>query len=568
MAKNRVTSVFIALLFVLSIGMPFSSRGQFLPSAPSSLSFGYSPTTLSPLQNGIPVYSILDQMWAESVANQSVELSLISPNGMTILSTSLQPSTASLIYTFQSSDQEGVWTLSINSQQGGNSLPFLLVNPSNHNLGINLNYFSLESGQLNIGFNVSQTFDFNIEGCFASNNSLSTVFVPTPSSLGSGSLAVQWNGSASSIAIQGSISQPFSYWYELYYSYSYSNTNTSQLVSRDSQVAKSDVALITQSTSQASVAVSKDAVLREGRYVMRSYFESASGLTVSESRILILGQGAPWFWLTSCNPFSIPASTSFQKSVSLTGNSTQWPYLFYYMYDVEGVDALGVLPLNIQIARINFKGSPWNVPLNGISFALNNNSAIETSSSYQGSIYIASNKFPLEVTVRPSFGGQELQAVIIDLNAASTDYAATIPIGKIIAQETANGSPLNGTTVELLNMQNDSLMQSTVSGGNASFYVPPGSYLLKGSFGASTEVKEANVSAYGQSSVDFSFFTPQPPPEYEIYAALVLAFLGIALNVYVWIARPMLKRYTLAKRRKASSKLNAGKKLLPDVNHS
>lgn len=566
MARIRALAYTIsAVVLLLAICLPSSpiaspalhimkSSAQLVPSAPTSLAFGYGPTTLSSPQQGIPVYSTQDQMWAESMAtNESVGITLVSPAGADVASSVLHPSTASLIYTFQSSDPEGVWTISISTPQGGNSLPMLLVNPSNHQLGLGLSYFSLQNDQLNLGFNVTETQDYNIEGCITSSSSNASalpVSVAIPTNLGSGSIQIAWNGFSSSIAnltVKGSVTQAFTFWYELYYDYAFSGTNTSQLVSRELQVARSDGALFTPSSLGTNATFSNQASLRDGRYILRSFFESASGLSVSESNVLLAGSGqsSEWLSLDSCNPFPIIAPSSFERSLSLAGNPSQWPTEFYYMYDVNGVDALGAFPLGIRVARIIFQGTPWNVSMSELSFSLENNSAIQTSSDYQGSLYVASSQFPVQLTVRPSFGGRQLQPINVSIETPFSQYVERIPIGRINAGVTENGSPLRGATIQLLSTQNSTLIQLSASSGNASFYVPSGSYYVRSSVGSATDIVLANVSNYGITNVVLSFATAPPVPPYGVYAAIVVAVIGVALNIFFWVVRPFM-RYRFA----------------------
>jgi hypothetical protein len=187
------------------------NASQLVGGVPSSLSFGYGPTSMSPLSDGIPVYSISDQIWVQSSTNQTISLNLISPGGAYVASATLAPYSVSLIYTFAPTDPEGTWSVSIASQQGSNSFPLTVVNPSNHLLTGYISYFSLQSANLNIGFNFSRTNAYNVEGCFAPNSSqASSVRLSLPSGIGTGSMELVWRGSNSTVFVNGGVVQSFS----------------------------------------------------------------------------------------------------------------------------------------------------------------------------------------------------------------------------------------------------------------------------------------------------------------------------------------------------------------------
>jgi hypothetical protein len=215
----------------------------------------------------------------------------------------------------------------------------------------------------------------------------------------------------------------------------------------------------------------------------------------------------------------------------------------YYMYDVGGVDAVGYLPLNIQLARIELEGTPWNVSLSDMSFSVENNSAsIQTASAYQGAVYVASSQFPLSVTIQPSFFGENLQPVTVQLNQAGSSYNAKIPLGKIEALVTLNGSPVNDSSVLLYNSKNQTILQQFTNNGNATFYVPPGRYYLKATYGAATDTAFADVTGYLETPAILSFSTAPVAADYAPDAAIIIAVIGIFLNIYLWVVRPFQDR--------------------------
>ncbi len=142
--------------------------------------------------------------------------------------------------------------------------------------------------------------------------------------------------------------------------------------------------------------------LRSGRYLVRGYFDTPSGFSAAETELLYLNGGS-WFWLSACSPFSINGST-FSKQVNLAQSPSTWPDLLYFMYQYEGIEGYSILPLQINLARLDFLGQPGNVPLSDFTYSLGNNSDVEASGTFSGSIFVIAKSFPLNLTVTPMLG--------------------------------------------------------------------------------------------------------------------------------------------------------------------
>src|SRR5205807_1947306 len=104
--------------------------------------------------------------------------------------------------------------------------------------------------------------------------------------IGTGSLGIERNGSALVLSVNGSITSPFTFWFEVYHPYSYAIQGTGELISRDLKSAGSTPVLL-QSQGRTNTTLTYDTHLRSGRATMRAFFDNAKGLVVEEASLLI-----------------------------------------------------------------------------------------------------------------------------------------------------------------------------------------------------------------------------------------------------------------------------------------
>jgi hypothetical protein len=426
------------------------------------------------------------------------------------------------------------------------SLPLQVVSQTEHSIRISLSSYSMHDGQLDLGFTVPPSDAYNIEGCLVPQTRQSTVQESIPSALGSGNATLVFNGTRSSISVQGKLTQAFTIWFELYYVFSYSNLNNTQLISRPQEVARSDSQVVTTTGNQ-STSLKQEAMLRAGRYTLETFFDSAQGLAVQETRVLFFN--STWFSLSACNPFTMTAGSTFQRSLSIAGPVFQWPSGFFSMYDFRGVEIVDFLPLKVQIARINIAGTMDGSAIgtylaSELGFSVLPNQAIQASSSYGEAIYIAASNFPLQVSILPTFGSQRFPAINTTVESPSNEYTIKIPIGEVAVHVVEDGRPVGNSLVQLTNEENGLTALSTASDGNATFYIPAGTYSLTARIGNATQERNLTVSTDQLSSVLFNFKSTPLPANYtdELVATIVI---GAAINIYAWIFLPRQRRYVV-----------------------
>ena len=564
MAKHEIgnralASTLLAVLLLLLLIYPSSPQpsshtradAQFAPSLPSTILVGYSPKTLSPLSDGIPVFSQGDQIWVQVLnVSQPLSFSLLSPSGNSMIgSLVVQPNTVALLYTILASDPEGGWTLhaSIPSNPNFFGTPLQVVSQSGHSVGVTLSSYSMQSGQLNLGLSVPPTDAHNLQGCLISSAALSVVKVPIPSSIGSATELVTLRGANANVTVIGTLAQSFSTWFVLEYNYSYSNLNATQLVTRSVEVARSD-SLVFTSTVNETTTINQEATLRAGSYALVTYFDSEQGLSVQVTQVLF--SNSEWFWLSSCNPFAMSGGNTVQKSVSITGDASQWPSGLLSTYDYRGVEMVDFTPLSVQIARVDIAGSLPNdstpYPVSELGFSVLPNQGIEASSFFSNAIYVASSKFPLDVQILPTFGNQQFSVINTSVPAPFTDSPVRIPVGKVTVQVFENANPARSVTVQLANGQNGVASLSTDNSGSGTFYIPAGHYSLSARIGNTTELKNITV-ANGNVSLTIFNFQSSPLPSSYTEELVISIVIGAVISIYAWVVMPRQRRYSLSK---------------------
>src|SRR5690348_4485267 len=88
---SRATVVALMILLLPLVGLPLASFAQS-PNPGSQLELGYGPSALRSVTDGIPVYTVGDQLWVMST-NSSVAVTLEAAPGSTA---GVQPITATL----------------------------------------------------------------------------------------------------------------------------------------------------------------------------------------------------------------------------------------------------------------------------------------------------------------------------------------------------------------------------------------------------------------------------------------------------------------------------------------
>jgi hypothetical protein len=547
--RSIVVSILVGGLFIFSLfGSVVPNRASsaqiaspILPNAPPFIQLGFGPNSLSPASQGAPIFAINDSLWIYSTFNQAVTANLLSPSNQSHADT-LLPSQILSLYTFARSDAPGEWTLYLTLQNSTYyAMPIFFVEPFENTAPASLSEYSIQNGQINLGFSINAQDSYEKEGCLTSGNHNGSFELAEPTSLGTGDIALSLDPGNSSaiVASVGQVNSPFSFWFELDYSYAYATSLANATISRNIMVARSASVLFNSSTSQL-VPLPIESNLRTGRYEIRGYFDSGSGLSVAETSLLYMGSGT-WFWLSSCSPFTINGNT-FSKQVNLSEDPRSWPTTLYFMYQNEGIDEYSIIPLQINLARLDFIGQPGNVSLSAFTYSVANNSDIEASGDYSGSVYVIARSYPLSLTVTPIIGKEDLPPINVVLTAPFTDTQTSIAIGKLTVQVLNNSRPDIGATVQVTNSQGATLTSTIPGGGNTSFNVPAGFYNIAVSKNGATELGNATVYDGDNTVITITVTSGLVPTSYLEYLIIPLV-LGLILNAWAWVIGPRREKY-------------------------
>lgn len=539
------STVFLFLLLFSPYLVTTISRAQsdqsILPGAPPFIDLGFGPNSLSPATQGSPIFTANDSLWVYSTLNQPLTADLVNPANVTHTVT-LSPSQIVSVYQFTDSDVPGEWTLYFTLPNSTYyALPIFLVIPSQNQAPVSLSEYSIQNGQINLGFSVDSQDAYDEQGCLTSSNVNGSFALTEPGSIGPGEMQISLypSNSTAQVTDAGQVSTPFSFWFELDYSYSYATSLVNASISRNIQVARSAAILFNSSLSQ-TVSFPVLSNLRSGRYQLRGYFDSGSGFAVEETSLLYMGRGN-WFWLSACNPFSV-AGTSFSKQVNLSQNPSSWPSTLYFMYQYEGIEQFYIVPLQINLARLDFVGQPGNVELSDFTYSIANNSDVEASGAYSGSIYVIAKSYPITLSVTPMIGAESLSPVSVLVSAPFTDTQTSIEIGKLTVAVLNNSKAAGGALVDVSNSEGASLSSTVSSGGNTSFDLPAGFYNITIVKNSATESGNATVYDGDNTIVTFSFNSGIVPRSYFEYL-LVPLVIGLALNVWAWVIGPKREKY-------------------------
>ena len=146
--RAAATLSLLGLLLAVVALQPGAAAAASSASSPL-LSLGFGPSSLVPVSGGTPVYTVGETIWAESGYNYSLGVSLESPSSATVAQVDLGPQAAAPVYTFTSTDPDGVWNLTLASDQGSVVVPVRFVNLADHRpVLLSPLQYSLDGGNL------------------------------------------------------------------------------------------------------------------------------------------------------------------------------------------------------------------------------------------------------------------------------------------------------------------------------------------------------------------------------------------------------------------------------------
>jgi hypothetical protein len=530
--------VLVALLALSAAVLAAPSAGQIVLLSTPSLGMGFSPGSVSPIADGVPVYAPGDQLWAESYSSGPVMVEIANASGTVVANETLLPMSPALIHTFSSTDAGGSWEL-LAAAAGGTelvTLPSLVTRftlVGNGSVQPSMTGYRLTGGGgLDMNFSLAAPGAYDIAACLVGSSLPSTVEVPVPSGLGRGQLGVVKEGNQVVVDLAGNVTAPFTFWAELHGDYSYTLDGNSTVVSRDLEVATSNPVNVNLNFSGTMTGLEDQLSMRTGRISMWAFFESSQGVSVFVEPLLIPDNNT-WVSLDGCATMASTLAPAFSLSASLAQPPPSWPREIYTMYKEDGVEMFSTEAISIQPATIHVVASPWNenftnpeltvvasggTPLQGLSFG-------------NDTIYLTAGQYPLEVLV--TVAGS---AIEFDITQPFSTNDLNVASAKVVVQTGANGKPVSGASV-ILNEGGSQVANESSVDGEATFYVLAGNYTVVGSYGnsVSTGAIDAGDGVSSTVSLNFGGSNQQSAGQVLSYFLAITALVGVAVSTAVWV---------------------------------
>ncbi|MDA4126801.1 MAG: hypothetical protein OK452_06335 [Thaumarchaeota archaeon] len=513
--------LFIPFLLVLLLpALPVKAQVSFA----SQVGLGYSPGTLTPIGQEIPVYASGDQMWIVSYG-VPLNMELLNASGKpagTIVLGHMQPT---LLHVFTNQDKPGTWVLNMSALGSGSGFSYLGVELSGPGTILpQMTSVKVDSaGLLSLGFKANLGSAYDTSVCLVGRNSVETVKIPIPAGLGNGQLLLSRNGTQTTIQPNGQILSPFSFWFELHAGRSYQAT--SALITRDvEEAASTPIPFSAGSTNRSVVDLSSTTSVREGRATVRAFFESSAGLQTLQSQVLIPDYST-WEWLPGCTSSVDGVGSNFTASASLKLVPELWPRAMYFMYSASGVEAYSKVPVTVLPSVVNLVAVQWGAPLTDKGLSLAEASGV-TAAVGNSTIFLAASTYPVEATLRIP-GPLATQPLLIA--QPFSVYTVPIPAGRIAVQSLFNGAGVSNSNVSLR------LANQTIAIGKGSpiFYVPPGSYTLFASYHGTNRSVGVVVANGTESSIVLEFGTA---PSQTDNLLIGTAAIGAVASGILWLS--------------------------------
>lgn len=526
----------------------------------SSLELGYGPGSLTPISQQLPVYTVNDQLWIESNYNTAIQAQLTDSKGNTLVNRTIEPSTATEFYLFASSLASSNLTLGVSGAQLF-SVPLQFVNPSNDTIGTLSAKYSLNKGAL-LGSltspNLSSLFD--IQQCLTNVSSSNEAQVPLPSTFGNGFIGIDGSPSAptAEISLQNAnATNAFGFSYELLANFTYmlpSGSGGSGYTNSEFEVATSNTVLVLPGAhSSINLTLSDLASPRNGRYILRAFFENGQASQVVQTSLVLKSiSSSSWFWLGSCQELKQAGPPTISFEANLTGSTVQWPKFLYLMYQVvPGVESFTNVSLDLNLNRVNFVANSNKMTLPSdiqvSSDPSNSNSGIESLDIGSGGVvYLITNgTYPALATFAFSFGGKTFATDNVVFQSPDDDPTGNISLGELLVAASRGSQGIYNATVTIYsNSLNTLVTEQTNTDGIVDLFVPAGNYTVTVKVGSETLTSAEDVLLGATTQYAAVFPAPINYIQDLLLALSIITVLGALGNFWFWFAKRRVRKFS------------------------
>lgn len=497
---------------------------------PPGFGLGYGPLSIEPATLGTPVYSPGDQVWVQSYLNTTSEfVSLTPPDGTPSSGTYLAPGALMRLRTFNASDRLGVWTVAVLDPSTGasSSVTVTLASPA-ASLVPKLVGSNLSANTLNLDYGVPPTAAYDIQGCLMGSQTGPSSTYQLPAGVG-GAMKVSLAGNGVAVTASSTLT-PINTWFELYSQRSYDESGA--LVSKLMLAAQTDVLNVAASSRPTTTQFTDNLNLRVGRYELRAYVRTASGLDVFESGFLRTNDTA-WVSLDGCTQLVEPSSSTMVLSANLNGPNSTWPRSLYTMYDVGGIDSFNLSKVPTMEARIDLRSATNAKTLAGV-VATVTGEGVQEWNYFDSSVHLVAASFPLSAAVAVDFEGVATRTFNVTIQAPFSSAYLLVPVGTIDIHAASGGQGAVNASVSVSEPGSAPASFRADGHGNLTIIVPPGRYLVNASYAGRSASASIDVGSGGTTPVSLSLGGQTYPIVY--YALVGVLAVAAALNLLVWRA--------------------------------
>jgi hypothetical protein len=515
-----VVSLFALLLATLPIQSGVVARAAGAAAPPSSspfssvaLSFGFGPTSLSPVSNGIPVYTVGDTIWVESEYNSSIPLSLttakpadlrLAPQVLAVKL--LEKGVVTPVYTFASGDADGVWNATIGGLRGAVVIPVHFVNPVAHPISLGTLAYALQGGNMSISSQAKLGDSYDQEVCAGGSAVGAGIILGLPAAMhDQGTLTIA-PGNPLRISTSGQINESFSFWFQLLHPYSLESPSANSLVVSNLMTAESQpVTFVSPGSVNGTLTLNMP--LREGRYELRAFFQNSTSLEVVRDRIIVTSDGARTLWVSlsdACPPQPI-SSQNLSYPASLTTGQENWPRSLYVMYRAFGVEAVASYPLKANLSSVEFVASPWGSALKDVKVNVAPAVGVLQTSQEGGSLFVLTSQYPVQFYYSLDIsGGQNLAQGTVTLEGSYTDQTTNLRLAKLTVHVLSDQT--SPTALSVTGPQGVSITSGLVGGNqSSSFLLPTGSYTVAATQGGNSQSAQVALTDGVATAVTLNF---------------------------------------------------------------
>ena len=523
----------VALLLIMTPGFAVAQPAPVPPHPDVGLGFG--PFSVEPVGLGVPVYSVGDQLWVESFENTSATfLTLTPPSGTSSWTLLLSPGELVRLRTFAPSDPLGTWMLEAESLGTGTTkILNLTLTGTPPPLDPGFVGANVSGNELQLGYTLPPTSAYNIQECTMGASGGASTGFQLPGAVG-GTLRVDLVGSEATVTSPGAFGT-FTGWLELYTQRTY--TKGEALISEETLAARMSGVFILNGTSAGQVAqLNPDLNLREGRYDLRAYVRSPSGLYSYDAPYLMLN-GSSWISLNGCTEVASVSSGSITMTTNLDSSNATWPRLLYTMYTEDGVDGVTSSRIPASEVRIDIRNSATSEPVPGIEIKAEG-AGVQSWSGFNSGVYLIGASYPLHVRVTLGFDRVVSESFNVTVPGPLEYVSMTVEAGTLVVHTSANGKPLANATVGVSPGTGGQASFVPDSEGNVTLTLPPGDYNVTASFSGRTGAGEGQVLPGGESYVRIDLSAEGSPIVAGLLAVVLM--IGAGADFLVW--RAYLKR--------------------------